>query len=268
MAVLQAPQMLDAGFPHGFLDRNGGVSTGPFDSLNFGSLAPPTPSNEHLHDDPQRVAANRRVACEWVGLAATTPVAEVRQTHSAEIRVLGPGQDPAPLSQELADGLIALPGAFPVAVRTADCVPVLLADPTSSIVAAVHAGWRGIVAGIVPLALDQMVGLGAKRESVLVAIGPHIRPRVFEVGPEVAGKLADASSPEVHFRWPNHPSGMHVVDMARALRHQLGKAGIDHGRLFDTGGCSFSEKDRFFSHRRDKGVTGRHWALIAPGKPQ
>jgi YfiH family protein len=161
-----------------------------------------------------------------------------------------------------------------LAVRVADCAPVLLASRDGRIVAAVHAGWRGVVAGVVPAAIEAMRGLGAAE--IVAAVGPCIGQDAFEVGPEVVaefrrvfGARADSGtnpgpgrpgSPSVALVRPGRADRSHV-DLAAAILPQLNDAGVAE---VDLGGrCTVSEPEWFFSHRRDGVRSGRMAAVIA-----
>jgi len=235
--------LLDAhDFAHGFSTRQGGVSEGAFASLNLART---------VGDDPAAVAENTRRFVEAIG--GPKRLYEVSQVHGDTIvEVAGePVADVRPIE---ADALLTRAAGAAVAVRTADCVPVLLADPRTGAVAAVHAGWRGVEARIVPEAVARL----GHPTRLLAAIGPHIRLDAFEVGPEVAERIAAAAHGEPVVQ-PRDPRPH--VDLARAVRAQLVHAGVE--RIDDVGGCTHAEADRFFSHRRDAGHTGRHLSAIA-----
>lgn len=230
------------GFAHGFSTRQGGVSEGPFASLNLART---------VGDDPAAVAENTRRFEAAIGGPAR--LYEVSQVHGDALVEVA-GEPVADIRRIEADGLLARIAGAAVAVRTADCVPVLLADPETGAVAAVHAGWRGVEARIVGGAVARL----GPAPRLLAAIGPHIRLDAFEVGPEVAERIAAVAhgEPVVERREPRPH-----VDLARAVRAQLVHAGVE--RIDDVGGCTHAEADRFFSHRRDRGNTGRHLSAIA-----
>lgn len=241
--VLEAPRLRAAGFAHGFTLRTGGVSEGPFATANLG---------RDLGDDPAAVEENHRRLASALGFDR---LYEVRQVHGRALRQVGAEEDPARVRDESADGLIATQWGVAVGVRVADCVPVLLADPATGAVAAVHAGWRGVEARIVADAVARLGG----RERIRAAIGPHIRQEHFEVGPEVAQRLAAvAEGCEVVVEGSGRPH----VDLAGIVRAQLRAAGVDDDRIEDVGGDTYADPARFFSYRRDGGRTGRHLAVV------
>lgn len=192
-----------------------------------------------------RAEADTKMAAESVALALRFDPArlhQVEQVHGDRVVLAAKSRG------EKADALLATESGDAVAVRVADCVPILLADPRSGGVLAVHAGWRGVVAGIIPRALE-IASANAVRISI-AAIGPCIGPCCFEVGEEVAAKLEafiDRREGDKSF-----------VDLRRAVRAQLaGVTGIE-----DVPGCTKHEEDQFFSHRRDGDAAGRHLAVI------
>ncbi len=231
------------GFAHAFADRTGGISQAPFDAANFG---------RNVGDEPDRVAENHRRLAEAVGYDGAR-LFEASQVHGAA--VIEAGGDAAALRAQPADALVARAPGDAVGVRTADCVPLLVGDRERGAVAAIHAGWRGVVQGVVPAALAALGG-----RALLVAIGPHIRGPAFEVGPEVAEEIRRAAGVEV--RVGTSAAGKPLVDLAAAIRAQLARAGIAPEHIDDVGGCTLTEPDRFFSFRRDGARSGRHLAVI------
>ena len=167
------------GFRHGFSPRAGGVSTGAFAACNLG---------RGVGDEPAHVEENRSRFAAAVGYADAS-LFEVHQVHGRAVHRVHPGGDAAALRHEEGDGLVAPPGAA-VGVRSADCVPVLLGDPETRCVAALHAGWRGTALGIVGQGVRALAELsGAPPARLVAALFPHIRVCCFEVSPEVAATL-------------------------------------------------------------------------------
>ena len=218
--------------------RTGGVSTGPYASLNLG---------DHVGDDPAAVAENRRRVRE--ALALPSEPLWLEQVHGTAVARFGEAVRPR------ADASVALAPGQVCAVMVADCLPVLLADRAGTCVAAAHAGWRGLAAGV----LEATVAALPVDPAQLVAwLGPAIGPEAFEIGPEVREaflavdpEAADAFRPGTGDRW--------LADAYRLARQRLARAGVTdvHGG----GLCTVSDPTRFFSYRRD-GVTGRMAALI------
>ncbi len=245
MRLLRSSQL--AAFPHGFTTREGGVSPAPWDSLNLGGL---------VGDDPERVAEN------WRRLGAETGLrfARVRQVHGD--RVIPAPAPGAP--REEADGVISTEAGVAACVSVADCVPVLLADPDTGAVAAVHAGWRGTIARVAAAGVRALAGpagrAGAAR--LLAVVGPSIGPCCYEVSAELAGRFAAELGPVV----AAGPGGPHL-DLWEANRRVLLAAGVAEDRLEVMRRCTSCDSGRFFSHRRDRGQTGRQVAFIAPPRP-
>ncbi len=165
--------------------------------------------------------------------------------------------EPTELATRAADALIARSAGDAVGVRVADCVPVLLADPDTGAVAAVHAGWRGVAAGVIASAVKEAAAAGSTTR--LAAIGPCIGACCFEVGADVAEQIAAASRPEVVIRREGDKAH---IDLRAAVRAQLRDAGLADESIDDVAGCTRCEPSRFFSYRREGERAGRHLAVI------
>jgi YfiH family protein len=144
------------------------------------------------------------------------------------------------------------------AILTADCLPVLLASETGDLVAAAHAGWRGIASGVIEAAVAAVAAAGATPGRLLVWLGPAIGPRHFEVGAEVREALL-AADPGAEAAFTPNSRGRFMADLGMLARRRLEARGVD--RVYGGGECTFDAADRYFSYRRD-GVTGRQAALI------
>ncbi len=222
------------------------MSVAPYDTLNLGF---------HLGDADDSVRENRRRFAEILGLAHDR-LFEQRQVHGTDVRVVSETDATDTVADLEGDALIARVEGYAVAARTADCVPILIAHPQSGHVGAVHAGWRGAVAGILPRAI---ASLAHDPSELVVALGPHIRVEAFEIGEEVAAEMAQAARgrPVVR-RSSAKPHG----DLAALIRLQLRDAGVPDEAVDDVGGCTSSDAAQFFSHRREHGKTGRHLSAI------
>jgi hypothetical protein len=181
-------------------------------------------------------------------------VHQAKQVHGA--RVLHARGTVEEAWAEEADALYALAADGPraVGVRVADCTPVLIADEQSGAVAAVHAGWRGVAARIVEATLATM----PKSARHAVAIGPCIGPCCFEVGRDVAAQIVEAAGPVI----ARESADKAWVDLRKAVRMQLRRAGVADDRIEDVGGCTFCEPALHHSFRREKGTNGRHLAAV------
>ena len=219
--------------------RHGGVSRGAFASLNLGSSS---------GDDPAHVARNRLVVREslpamprWLAQVHGTSVADLDRAAEGDV----PRADAAAVSNP---GVVA-------AVLTADCMPLFLCDASGRRAAVVHAGWRGMSAGVIENAL---AALEVEARDVIAWMGPAIGPEAFEVGPEVreAFVAADAASAGAFVA---HGEGKFMADLYALARRRLERAGVP--RVAGGGFCTFRDTERFFSYRRAR-ASGRMGAFI------
>src|SRR5580692_4079578 len=168
-------------------------------------------------------------------------------------------------SRPRADAIVTRLRALAIGVTTADCGPVLLADPKAHVIGAAHAGWRGALAGVVEAAVEAMERLGAERGDIRAAIGPTIRQANYEVGPDLIARF-DAEDPASHrFFVPAARDGHAMFDLAGYIGARLTRAGIRH--VEDVGLCTYADADRFYSFRRTthraEADYGRHVNAIA-----
>jgi hypothetical protein len=233
VTALVSPSLLADGFLAAFVERSGGVSEGAFASLNLALAS---------GDDVEAVRENRRRLCRALGIGG---FAATRQVHGADVVRL-PGR------VGTGDALVTSERGVPAAVLVADCVPLALADPATGLLAVVHAGWRGVAAGVVAAALRQF----PDRSEVRAAIGPAVGSDHYEVGEEVAGAVARAARGEAELE---RSRGVIRLDLAGTIERMLRQWGV--GRIERDGSCTACEPDRFFSHRRDH-RSGRQ-ALVA-----
>lgn len=248
----QSSLLRAAGFRHAFFTRRGGVSSGPYESLSF-SVA--------VGDLEQNVRENLARAARTLGVDPER-VYFLSQVHGPEVKLLEGGEDRLEVLQERGDALVAASGDLACAVRVADCAPVLIGDKASGAVAAVHAGWRGTVAGVVAAAVGRLRSAIGGPGRLVAAIGPHISVENFEVSEEVAAELLQASpDPDVTDR--TRGPRPHV-DLRRILRAQLRGLGLSDDTIDDVGGCTVGEPGLYFSYRRDGKRSGRHLAAIVP----
>jgi len=239
------------GVRHGFNLRAGGASTAaPYASFNLGRA---------VGDDPAHVDENHRRFARALGFEHGA-LHEVSQVHGGVALAIERAADPRAFRQREADALVAPTGGVAAGVRIADCAPVLLFDTDSGAAAAIHAGWRGTVAGVVEAACALLLGTGSGRAPALrAAIFPHIRRCCFEVGDDVAAELRAASpDPDVVDRSRARPH----VDLAAILVAKLDALGIAREHVDDVAGCTRCEPERFFSYRRGGAQSGRHLCAI------
>jgi polyphenol oxidase len=238
--------------PHGVTLRDGGVSVAPYATLNLGAS---------VGDDPAAVAENRRRVAQHFGVGVAR-VMRVDQVHGAAVEVAGE----ANLGRE-ADALVSDDPSWLLAVGAADCLPVLVHDTRLGAVAAVHAGWRGAVAGVAPAAIARLAErFGSAAADLDVWFGPAIRGPCYQVGREVIEAVAAAGGDAAAW-WPDPDGGdRYRLDVPALVRAQLVGAGVAPERISDSGICTHCDP-RCYSHRRDRGRTGRHWAVIRAVRP-
>jgi len=253
---LQSSLLRRAGVRHAFFTRLGGVSTGDLASLN---------AAVSVGDDPERVEENLTRAAGALGVGRDR-LFLASQVHGKDVVVVTAESDPEGVASARADALASNAAGVALGVRTADCVPVLLADPDAGAASAVHAGWRGVEQGVVAQAVKRLCGLGARAERVMAAIGPHIGADAFEVGEDVALRLAAASRATDVVR--QSAGRKPRVNLARIVQAQLEAAGVLPSRVERVEGCTFSDARRFYSHRRDGNRSGRLLsAIVTPWAP-
>lgn len=247
---LVSPLLKSAGFRHAFFTRRGGVSLPPFASLSF---------SQSVGDDPEHVRENLSRAARALELA-TPRVCFASQTHGTDVLCVDESSSPDEVSQREADAVLSSDSTLACAVRTADCVPILIADRVSGAVAAVHAGWRGVELGVIESAVGALRKLVDDAGDLIAAVGPHISLRAFEVGEDVAARLLAVSpvSGVVDRSLGPKPH----VDLRRIVRAKLAVQGLEPTAIDDVLGCTVLEPDRFFSFRRDGARSGRHLSAI------
>jgi len=243
-AFISSALLADHGLVGIFSLRHGGVSPPPFASLNLG---------HGTGDSPARVEENLKRLLHEAGLP--TPH-QATQVHGTGWLLC---EEPGRMHPESADILIGK-GGCPVSVRTADCLPILLAAPRAGIVAAVHAGWRGTVQGVATEAVLRMQALGASPNSLFACLGPCIGPCCFEVDATTASRLvASCLGADRHVRGDGH------VDLAAINTMQLMQAGIPTSQIEHLAACTCCQAADYFSYRRDGEKSGRHLAIVASG---
>ena len=247
----------DDGFANAFSTRLGGVSPMPENSLNLAGF------NE---DDPENIYENRRRFLKLFDGDWT--LAGCWQMHGTDIRVVKSEADAKPKpgvlgDDQYCDALISETPKILLAVKTADCVPILIGDAITGAFAAVHAGWRGTSASIVVRAIEQLQNeYGARPENLRAAIGPAATVCCYEVGADVIGKFRE--------RFPDAdslfaPTGdEHArIDLHKANRNQLVAAGVSSERIHTAPLCTMERTDLFFSYRREKAIRGRVGRLMS-----
>jgi hypothetical protein len=244
-----APDWRIAGVGALMTTRAGGLSSGPYASMNVGTA---------VGDDPGAVAANRRRLAATIGAA---PVF-LRQVHGARVVHVGAADAAAGAPVHEADACVATGSGVACVVQAADCLPVLLAAPDGRAVGAAHAGWRGLAGGVVEAAIAAVSAAGGCAPEELVAwLGASIGPSRFEVGADVlvAFGADPGAADQVQPRFVARGGGKWLADLPGLARDRLAGAGVH--RITGGAWCTVSERSRFFSYRGD-GVTGRMAAAI------
>ncbi|WP_019646329.1 peptidoglycan editing factor PgeF [Novispirillum itersonii] len=221
---------------HGFFTRNGGVSEGIYASRNcgFGSA-----------DDPAHVRTNR-ARCMLELEVPPENLVTVNQKHTTDVVVVDGPFDPDAIP--VADAIITTRPRLAVGVLTADCAPVLLADGTAGVVAAVHAGWKGALNGVIDNTIARMEDLGAKPRRIVAGIGPCIAQRSYEVGPEFPAPFLAEEENNVRFFAPSRRDGYFMFDLPGYVARRLARLNI--GEVMPTPCDTCREESRFFSYRR------------------
>ncbi len=200
---------------------------------------------DYTGDDAAHIVQCRDALSKSLGVAADR-IVTARQTHSAEVAVI----DRLPVEPLVGvDALVTKLKGIVVGVFTADCVPILLCDPVEGVIAAVHAGWRGTVAGIAANAVKAMVGIGAKAERIEAVVGPSICQKCFEVGDEVVAEFARHALSLNDIIVHNSTTFKAHIDLAAANCHLLVQSGVPRGNILLSGLCTKCQSDRFFSAR-------------------
>jgi hypothetical protein len=234
--MIEANTLKQPRLRHGFFTRQGGTSQGLYASLNCGLGS---------GDDPQLVRKNRSIVAEGLGVTPDKLVT-LYQCHSADVVIVEEAWEGD--SRPKADGLATRVAGLALGVLTADCAPVLFADPEAGVIGAAHAGWKGALTGVVDQTLLAMERLGARRDCINVAIGPTISQPSYEVGPDFHERFLSAG--DEHAKW-FHPSVRpfhHMFDLPGYLHERLTKLGVAQVENMET--CTYADPDRFFSYRR------------------
>jgi len=250
MMVLRSNLLTHSGFAHGFTTREGGVSEAPFESADFALLR----NASALQENQARLATA-------VGFDAAR-LYQAEQVHGAD--VFEPTREPVSLGTfklvnaryPKADALVAREPGDTVGVRVADCVPVLVGDKRTGYVAAIHAGWKGVVAEVVKRAIEVLGAAAA--EDLVAAIGPCIGACCFEVSREVAEKIGVASTQSCIVS--THEPAKAMVDLRRAVAAQLARLQVKE--VEQVGGCTKCEGEKYYSFRRDGDNAGRLIGVI------
>jgi polyphenol oxidase len=225
------------GIRHGFFTRRGGVSDGIYATLNCGLGS---------GDDKAKVRENRSRVAAKLG-ATSDHLLTAHQVHSAvAVPVSGPWPDLA--NRPDADGLVTTTAGVAVAALTADCTPILFADPVARVVAAAHAGWKGALGGIIEATIAAMEAQGAQRKHIHAAVGPTIGPAAYEVGAEFEATFLASDPANIRFFRRPKPGAKPYFDLPGFAMSRLAAANLAHAENLKL--CTYASESDFHSYRR------------------
>jgi polyphenol oxidase len=250
---IEAASLALSGIRHAFFTREGGVSEGLYASLNGGVGS---------RDAADKVAENRARMAAALGVEPHRFLTAY-QVHSPNVVVAEAAWTGE--TRPRADAIVTRMRALAIGVTTADCGPILFADPQAGVIGAAHAGWRGALTGVIEATVEAMERLGAKRGEIRAAIGPMIRQSNYEVGADLISRFAAEDRASSRF-FAAAPRDSHALfDLPGYVAERLARAGVGH--IEDIGLCTYAEPERFFSYRRTthsaEADYGRHVNAIA-----
>ena len=221
---------------HGFFTRQGGYSEGEYESLNCGYGS---------DDKRSHILKNRTHVATSLGINPPQLVS-LHQVHSADVITVDKiwREEDKPK----ADGFVTTKPGIGLGILTADCTPVLFADRIHPVIGAAHAGWRGALSGVTSAVIDSMVSLGARRETIMVAIGPTISQENYEVGPELHAQFIKQDTDNKRFFISSRKEGHFMFNLPAYVEHLVHKDGVHMVENLDL--CTYADETRFFSYRR------------------
>ncbi|HUA35870.1 MAG TPA: peptidoglycan editing factor PgeF [Candidatus Binataceae bacterium] len=238
----------DESFYLGFVGRLGGASAGPYASMNL---------SQWVGDQSEAVDSNWEALKRELSVMGR--VTTLNQTHGVEIHQITSGNAGERLS---GDGMVTTEPGIALGIFTADCVPILMADKERRVIGALHAGWRGLVAGIVNSGLSSMNSLGARTANMQIAMGPSIGLCCFEVDASLGERFAREIPGAVRHRRAGLP-GKAYLDLRGIIKDQFESAGVELENIWSIGPCTKCESDKFFSRRAAGGrQTGLQLSFI------
>lgn len=221
---------------HGFFTRENGHSTGLYASLNTGLGS---------DDDREAVMQNRTAIAGKLGVPVSRLIAPY-QHHSPDAVIATEAWPPQ--HGPRADAVVTATPGLAVSVNTADCTPILFADPKARVIGAAHAGWKGALGGVIKWTVAAMEEAGAQRADISAAIGPTISQTAYEVGPEYQQRFVDEDESFARFFVPSEREGHFMFDLPGFVELRLHQAGV--GTVENLKICTYSDEQRFFSYRR------------------
>ncbi|MBQ7557316.1 MAG: peptidoglycan editing factor PgeF [Lachnospiraceae bacterium] len=241
--------------PHAFSTRLGGVSKGIFATMNLGM---------NRGDDAAAVKVNWDIFLDAAGISRKEFVCG-RQVHGNHVHVAGSSDlRPAYGEGELieADGYVTNEKRVPLAIFTADCVPLLMEDSENGVVAAVHCGWRSTVSDIEGEAVSKMAELGAVPDRIRAALGPAIDGCCFEVGPEVKDAVEELLKEDCSDLYEERTGGKYLLNLRGVVKRRLIRLGLRSENIELVGGCTMCHPDKYWSHRVTHGERGSMASVI------
>ncbi|MEP3048288.1 MAG: peptidoglycan editing factor PgeF [Roseibium sp.] len=233
---LEAEDLKLGGFQHGFFTRQGGVSEGIYESLNIGLGS---------NDVRENVLENRQRIAEALSTDLNRLVSPY-QIHSSDVIVLD--KPWAEGANRKADALVTRTPGLALAIATADCGPVLFADPDARIIGAAHSGWKGAITGILENTVTAMESLGSNRQNIIAVLGPTISQNAYEVGPEFYERFAAENTKNTRYFIPSDRPGHYLFDLQNFIIDDLNRLGL--AKVSNLGLCTYSDEKLFFSYRR------------------
>ncbi len=235
--MIEAPELSGhAGLRHAFFTRLGGVSGGIYASLNGGLGS---------GDAPEHVAENRARMCAQLGLPPDRLVS-LYQVHSAEVVTV---EAPFAASERpKADAMVTRVPGLALGIATADCGPILFADPGAGVVGAAHAGWKGALTGVIGATVSAMEALGARRSRIVAVLGPTIGQASYEVGPDFITRFRTEAPGMDRFLGPGTRPGHAQFDLPRFILARLAEAEVGEASALNL--CTYADAERFYSYRR------------------
>ena len=235
--IITAPVLENLpGIRHGFFTREGGISEGIYAGLNCGPGS---------NDDPANVAENRSRVAGKLGVAGED-LCTMYQVHGSDVMLVQGGYPDDQRPQ--ADGMVTTTPGVALGILTADCAPVLFAEPESGVIGAAHAGWRGALEGVTDTVIEAMMDLGARRSRICAVVGPCISQDSYEVGPEFPTYFLEEDQANAEFFVPSSRPDHFMFSLDEYVHMRLAEAGVGQVQSLALDTCA--DESRFFSYRR------------------